>query len=193
MIEPGTAALIASCVALLVGVSSITATLWSTHRNRLAALELQYAGERAKALVQVVQLIEACGRAAEDRIFNLTEARRDEDPITGQPGDPYAPRRRPHTERLWSDEADARALVGAYGDHEMDMALFDWVQSLDAIDRQFDDAEFNYVEGRKAATAGEFAIVSLESTIARTRLRALIRETIRVVPPRRRRWLKLPG
>ncbi|MCJ1685344.1 hypothetical protein [Rathayibacter sp. VKM Ac-2928] len=186
MIDSGTAALIAASVALVVGSAGIIANTWVAHRNRLAGLQLQYAGERAKAMVRVLQLLETGLRSADNRIFNLTQARREDDPYTGAPGDPYAPNRRPDTERDLAAEAEARALIGAYGDHEMDVAFLVWVQALDEIDEAFDLAEYNYIEQQQSATSGHFAVAQLKASGAHGNLRLMIRKTIRVVPPPRR-------
>ncbi|NQX26047.1 hypothetical protein HQQ81_01600 [Microbacteriaceae bacterium VKM Ac-2854] len=93
-----------------------------------------------------MQLLEAGMRNAENRVFNLTETRSEDDPVTGEKGDPYAPRRRPNAERDLAAEAEGRALVGAHGDHDMDVAFTTWVECLDAIDRKFELVEYNRYE-----------------------------------------------
>ncbi|PPF22201.1 hypothetical protein [Rathayibacter rathayi] len=86
-------------MALLVGLSDIGASLYGAYRSRAASLdslEMQYSGERAKALLRVMQLVELSGRAAQDRVFNLTQAGWEgTDLMTGEEGDPYGPERRP--------------------------------------------------------------------------------------------------
>lgn len=110
-------------MALVVGCAVIFINIWAINRNRLAGLHLQYADERAKVMVRVLQLNETGARNADNRIFNLTQAHRPNDLYTGVKGDLYAPSRRPNAERDLAAEAEARALIGAYGDRDIDEAF----------------------------------------------------------------------
>ncbi|PPG65131.1 hypothetical protein C5C31_14760 [Rathayibacter rathayi] len=94
MSDPTVVTLPASGVALLVGLAGIGASLYGAYHSRAASLDMQYSGERAKALLRVMQLVELSGRAAQDRVFNLMQAGWEgTDLMTGEEGDPYGPER----------------------------------------------------------------------------------------------------
>ena len=180
MIDASITTLIATGVALTVGTAGVLTSLYSVQRSRLTSLELQYAGERSKALVRVVQLMETSGRAATNKAFNMTEARRDYDDVTGEPGNPYGPERRPNAERNPADEADAGALIAAYGSFETDKAFYVWVTALETVYQEFEVAEIDYFEHQMPPSASKFTIPIMNEISARTNLRKIIRDTIRV-------------
>lgn len=187
MIDPTVVTLTASGVALLVGLSGVGASLYSSYRSRAASLEMQYSGERAKALLRVMQLVELSGRAAQDRVFNLTQAAWEgTDPMTGEEGDPYGPERRPFVPRDYEREADVMALIGTYGDETMDAAVVEWMSSLDHIELAVKDAEFAARENGHAVGSAHFRPAAAQEFDARTALRALVRSTVRVAPRPRR-------
>lgn len=70
MIDAGVVALVAAGVALVVGIGGALL-------NRRTALDAQRAAERAKALVRVLHIVEPNGQGIQERIFNLTEARQE--------------------------------------------------------------------------------------------------------------------
>lgn len=129
--------------------------------------------------MRVVQLMETNGRAASNKAFNMTEARSDYDVVTGQPGNPYGPERRPNAERNPADGADAGALIAAYGGFETDKAFYVWVTALEAVYQEFEVAEFDYSEHQMPPSAAKFTIPIMNEISARTNLRKIIRETIR--------------
>lgn len=175
------ATLVASGVALAVGLLGVGASLYGAYRARRTALDVQFSSEAAKALVRVIQLVETNGRAAQDRVFNLTRVGwAGVDPRTAEEGDPYGPQRRPHIGRNRTDEADISALIGAYGTVEMDEAMMDWLEALDAIERDIADADYDATENGKPPAAVDFVASTFQEAGARGALRVLIRGTVRV-------------
>ncbi|MFC3297952.1 hypothetical protein [Clavibacter michiganensis] len=123
MIDPGTAAVVASLVAVLVG-------LGGPLLNHRSALTQQRAHERATALARALQIVTVNSQGAAGTIFNLTEARVPGmgalDPVTGAPNDPYGPPRRPARDRSHEELAEAEALIAVYGSPSIVTAHESW-------------------------------------------------------------------
>lgn len=166
---------IASGVALVVGVGAALL-------NRRTALDAQRVADRSKALVRVVHIAHLNGQGEQDRIFNLTEARREHglgrDPVTGTTPDPYAPLPR-EAHKLSRDElAEGAALVAAYGSREIDRAWRGWERSLEQIAAAELSAEASYFEGGIEISPVPFAATLEEERQVRDELALRIQQVL---------------
>jgi len=179
MIDPGTGAVIAasvaSTVALAVGVSGAVL-------NRRTALDVQRASERAKALVRVLHIVEMNGQGAQEKVFNVTEARKENeagrDPVTQEWSDPYAPRRRAARDLSSEELAEAAALLAAYGSPGIDAVHTAWLTSLDHIEQAYLRSESRYGEDGVAAVPADFEAEVEEEKQIRLELGRRIRKVL---------------
>lgn len=179
MIDPGTGAVIgasvASTVALVVGVGGALV-------NRRTALDSQRAGERAKALVRVLHIVEMNGQGIQEKIFNLTEARQENEsgrnPLTNELDDPYAPRRRAARELSSEELAEAAALLAAYGSPDVDRVHVGWLASLDRIEEAYLRSEARYVENHVGAVPADFQQEIADEEKIRAELGRRIRQVL---------------
>lgn len=175
MIDPGTGAVVAAGVALVVGVGGAVL-------SRRTALDAQRAAERSKALVRVLHIVELNGQGIQEKVFNLTEARHESetgrDPVTGELYDPYAPR--PRSARAVSSEelAEAAALLAAYGSPEVDRVHAAWVGSLDGIEDAYLRSEARYMEDQINAVPADFADEVADEKKIRAELGRRIRQVL---------------
>lgn len=157
MIDPGTGAIVgasvASTVALVVGVGGALV-------NRRTALDSQRAGERSKALVRVLHIVEMNGQGVQEKIFDLTEARHENeggrDPVTNEWDDPYAPHRRAARDLSSEELAEAAALLAAYGSPDVDRVHLGWLAALDRIEEAYLRSEARYMEDQVGASPADF-------------------------------------
>lgn len=119
MVDPGTAAIVGSLVALALGLAGVV----NSRRIQRSTDSRERAARRAEGLVDVLRLVERRGMAVQDRIYNLTETTDDDDPFTIPPRDIEEP--------LRSDRAEMRALMAAYGSHETRAAFQTWLNAVD--------------------------------------------------------------
>ena len=132
IIDPGSAAVLASLVSLALGVASI----WRSSLDSNKTAEREKTQRRAEAFVALLRVVERRGLAVQDDMYNLTETEDDDSPVT-------MPRRK--VEDLpRSDRAEALALVVAYGTPAIRGALDTWLDSVTAWERKRDD--FAYTE-----------------------------------------------
>jgi hypothetical protein len=132
-------------------------------------LRLQYAAERARALVRVLEVVETHSQDARDTVFNVTDARSDyRDEYTGEPGNPYGEPRRELTKLPRSTFAEVDALMAAYGSPSIWRAYHAWRGALSQVEEALRLAEFNYMEGQQGARAEQFAdVLELEERCRR--------------------------
>lgn len=126
MIDPGWAAIIASFVSLVLGLTGILRS--STDSNRARARERQQ--RRAEAYVSVLRIVEVRGLSVQDEMYNYTE--------TGN--DPYAPSmpRRDFAMPGRMDRAEARALLAAYGTPATRAAFESWLRNIESWEAKLD-------------------------------------------------------
>lgn len=176
MIDPGTAAVGASLVAILVG-------LGGPLLNHRSALTQQRAHESATALARALQIVTVNSQGAADAIFNLTEARVPgmgaRDPVTGEPNDPYGPPRRSARDRSHEELAEAEALIAVYGSPGIVAAHERWASALEGVEELIVNADSWYFEGERRATAADFDEASTREREARAQLRELLRSNLR--------------
>lgn len=175
MIDPGAGAVIAAGVALVVGAGGAVL-------NRRTALDAQRAAERSKALVRVLHIVELNGQGIQEKVFNLTEARRENeggrDPVTGELDDPYAPHPRSARSVVSEELAEAAALLAAYGSPDVDRVHAAWVGSLDLIEDAYLRSETRYVEDQINAVLADFAVEIAEEKKVRAELGRRIRQVL---------------
>ncbi|MGG7453030.1 hypothetical protein ACQ3HE_19200 [Plantibacter auratus] len=179
MIDPGTGAIVgasvASLTALVVGLSG-------ARMNRRTALDAQRGGERAKALVRVLHIVEMNGQGVQDRIFNLTQARQKNDlgrdPVTHEPDDPYAPHQRAARALSAKELAEAAALLAAYGSGDIDPVHKRWITALDRIEDEYVNSEFRYWERQERAVPNDFAAVLQDERNLRAELGSRVRQVL---------------
>jgi len=154
VIDASAVALVAAGVALVVGIGGALL-------NRRTALDAQRAAERAKGLVRVLHIVELNGQGVQERIFNLTEARQENeggrDPVTGEPDEPYAPHPRAGRQVTSEEISEARALLAAYGSRDIDTAFWAWNGALDLIEQAHLRSEMRYMEDQIGAVPEDFA------------------------------------
>lgn len=176
MIDPGTAAIIAAAVALVVGLGGALL-------NRRTALDAQRASERSRSLVRVMHIVESNGQAIQDRIFNLTEARSSDggqrDPVTGEWNDPYAPHPREARYISGVELAEAEALLAAYGSSSLDDAYAQWHAALAGIEDAYLLSEMRYMEDATNALAEHFNTHTAAEQRARRELGRRVRSVLR--------------
>ena len=120
MIDPGWAAVLASLVSLLLGLTGILRS--ASDSSRTQAQERRQ--RRAEAYVGVLRLVEVRGLAVQDEMYNYTE--------TGN--DPRAPAmpQRAFSMPARTDRAEARALLAAYGTPETREAFEKWLAYVES-------------------------------------------------------------
>lgn len=179
MIEPGLGAIvgasIASMGALLVGVLGAR---W----NRHTTMDAQRSADRAKALVRVLHIVELNGQGIQERVFNLTVARRENedgrDPVTGEIDDPYAPHPRSARALVSEELAEAAALLAAYGSPDVDRVHMAWLGSLDRIEEAYVRSEMRYLEEQVSAVPEDFAVEVANEDRIRLELGRRIRQIL---------------
>ena len=189
VIAPGTGAVIAatlaSIVALSVGVIGAMA-------SRRTALDAARVAERARALLRLLHIVELNGRGVQERVFNLTQARRSNDdgrdPVTREWDDAYAPLPRP-ARPVSSDElAEASALLAAYGTDLIDSAYEAWAKTLERIDEVHLHAEHSYLEEQTPPTPELFTYVIGLEQASRRELGVRVRQLLRRGRVKKFRW-----
>jgi hypothetical protein len=120
MVDSGTAAIIGSMVALILGLISVL----NSNRIQRTSAARERAARRAEGFVELLRLVERRGLAVQDRIYNLTETTEDDDPFTIAPRDIDEPPR--------TDRAEMRALIAAYGSLATRAAFRNWLLAVDA-------------------------------------------------------------
>jgi hypothetical protein len=145
-------------------------------------LEAQRSADQAKALVRVLHIVELNGQGIQERIFNLTEARREHgsgrDPVTGELDDPYAPHPRAARALVSEELAEAAALLAAYGSPDVDRVHIAWLGSLDRIEKAYLRSEVRYLEDQVGAVPADFATEVADESKIRLELGRRIRQVL---------------
>jgi hypothetical protein len=179
MIEPGLGAIVGSSIA---SAGALVVGVWGARWNRRTTLDAQRSADRAKALVRVLHIVELNGQGIQEKVFNLTEARRENpsgrDPVTGELDDPYAPHPRSARSVVSEELAEAAALLAAYGSPEIDRAHTAWLDSLDSIEEAYLRSESRYLEDQVSAVPADFAVEIMDEKKIRAELGQRVRQVL---------------
>ncbi len=181
--------MLAAGVALIAAVAGVWTSVYLGARGHRRALQAQFAGERTRALLRALHIIETHSQVMRDRIFNLTETRRDwEDPFTGEQGDPYGPHPRDIEDVARLTLAEAVALLAVFGSPTIEGAYQGWEAAIEKCENAFLQAEFNWHEGQTNSKPQDFAAAREEEKRSLTALENAIRQALL-----NQSYVKLPG
>jgi hypothetical protein len=177
--DQATIALIASGVALIVGLAGIVNSSVSISRAHRNELRLRFAERRSDGLLRLLAVVMLRSQHARDTIFNLSEARRDYyNEYTGENGDPYGPRRRNVEEVPRQVLSESASLLAMYGSAGIEESFDLWSKCLESCNAAVLSAEFFYLEEQVTVGPEHFSTALGAERVARSALESVVRRAI---------------